>query len=170
MNQLTLDVTELGLFSGMYESIWLNSDMDIDSINEIAEQLNINSEDIETRIDFSDYRKAIAEIYCEQLQSELEDYEGIFEIESVYSPSYYNFDTDHVIINWNSTMPLEEMESRLKELIENSEASDWSFEMTCWDRQGLELYNNSVRYLYEGIEVWYSMDRAELDNELKGMQ
>lgn len=170
MNQLTLDVTELGLFSGLYESLWLHSDIDIDSINEIAEQLNVNSEDIETRIDFSDYRKAIAEIYCEQLQNELEDYEGVFEVESVYSPLYYNFDTDHIIINWNSTMPLEEMESRLKELIESSKASDWSFEMTCWDRQGLELYNNSVRYLYKGIEVWYSMDRAELDNELKGMQ
>lgn len=169
MNQLTLDVTELGLFSGLYESLWLHSDMDIDSINEIAEQLNVNSEDIEARIDFSDYRKAIAEIYCEQLQNELEDYEGIFEIESVYSPLYYNFDTDHIIINWNSTMPLEEMESRLKELIESNKASDWSFEMTCWDRQGLELYNNSVRYIYEGIEVWYGMDRAELDNELKGM-
>lgn len=163
MNRLTLDVTELGLFSGLYESIWRNSDMDIDSINEIAEQLNVNSNDIETRMDFSDYRKAIAEIYCEQLQNELEDYEGIFEIESVYSPLYYNFDTDHIIINWNSTMPLEEMESRLKELIENSEVSNWSFEMTCWDRQGLELYNNSVRYLYKGIEVWYGMDRAELD-------
>lgn len=170
MNQLTLDVTELGLFSGLYESLWLHSDMDIDDINEIAEQLNVNSEDIEARIDFSDYRKAIAEIYCEQLQNELEDYEGIFEIESVYSPLYYNFDTDHIIINWNSTMPLEEMESRFKELIESSKASDWSFEMTCWDRQGLELYNNSVRYLYKGLEVWYGMDRAELDNELKGMQ
>lgn len=170
MNQLTLDVTELGLFSGLYESLWINSDMDIDDINEIAEQLNVNSEDIETRIDFSDYRKAIAEIYCEQLQNELEDYEGIFEIESIYSPLYYNFDTDHIIINWNSTMPLEEMKSRLKELIDNSKASDWSFEMTCWDRQGLELYNNSVRYIYKDIEVWYGMDRTELDNELKGMQ
>lgn len=163
MNQLTLDVTELGLFSGMYGSVWLNSDMDIDSINEIAEQLNINSEDIETRIDFSDYRKAIAEIYCEQLQNELEDYEGIFEIESVYSPLYYNFDTDHVIINWNSTMPLEEMESKLEELIENSEESNWSFETTCWDRQGLEAYSNRVKYIYKGVEVWYGMDRTELD-------
>lgn len=163
MNQLTLDVTELGLFSGLYESLWLHSDIDIDSINEIAEQLNVNSEDIETQIDFSDYRKAIAEIYCEQLQNELEDYEGIFEIESVYSPLYYNFDTDHVIINWNSTMPLEEMESRLKELIENSKVSDWSFEMTCWDRQGLEAYSNLVKYIYKDMEVYWSMDKEELN-------
>lgn len=36
-NQLTIDVTELGLFNGLYESIWLNSDMDIDEVMELAE-------------------------------------------------------------------------------------------------------------------------------------
>lgn len=37
LNQLTIDVTELGLFSGLYESIWRNSDMDDDDIKKVKE-------------------------------------------------------------------------------------------------------------------------------------
>lgn len=164
MNQLTLDVTELGLFSGMYESIWLNSNQDIDEVMELGSQLDIDSEDIEVQIDFSDYRNAIAEIYCEQLRNELEDMDGLFEVESVYSPLYYNFDTDHIIINWNSGLSIDEMQSRLKELIEQSEESEWSFELTCWDRQGHEAYSNLVKYIYKDIEVYWSMDKEELNS------
>lgn len=168
LNQLTIDVTELGLFSGLYESIWLNSDMDIDEVMELADMLGVKGYDIDVSINTSEYLKAISELYIEMLESEL-DSVGTFEVLELYRPMYYNFDTDHIIIDWASEMPIEEMESKLKELCDDNDNRDyWSVEDKLFDDyHGYEVYSNMVEYAYNGHALWFGMDSKDIA-EIKG--
>lgn len=163
MNQLTLDVTELGLFSGLYESLFFNSNMDIDEVMELADMLGVDSWDIDVSINTPEYLEEIGELYCEMLERELDE-AGLFRVDSVYSPRWYNFDTDHIIIKWDSELSIEVMESKLKELCEDNESrADWSdIEASLWDYRGFELYANMVRYTYRGYELWFGMDSEDI--------
>lgn len=136
LNQLTIDVTELGLFNGLYESIWLNSDMDIDELMELAEMLGVDCNDIDVSINCNEYLESIGELYCEMFCNEL-DSVGTFRVDSLYSPKWYNFDTDHITITWDSELSLEDMESKLKELVsDNDDRDDWTIEIELWDDKG----------------------------------
>ena len=169
-NSITLDITELGLFNGLYESIWLNDMQDFDEVMELSDMLGVDGYDIAVSIDTSEYLEAIGELYCEILGYELDD-NGVFEIESVYSPRWYNYDTDHIVINWNSSvLSIEEMEERLKELCDdNDNKNDWSYDMdmSAWDCRGHEIYSNMVRYTYHDKELWFDMDADDIA-EIKG--
>ena len=162
-NQLTIDVTELGLFSGLYESIWLNDSMDIYEVTELAGMLGVDSYDINVNINYHEYLKGIAELYVDMLESELDE-EGTFIVDSIYTPMYYNFDTDRIFITWYSdTLTVEDMESKLKELCDdNDDRDDWTIEMELWDYRGRELYNNMVVYSYKGHELWFGMDSEDI--------
>ncbi|AIX12534.1 hypothetical protein WRP3_031 [Lactococcus phage WRP3] len=162
-NQITIDVTELGLFSGLYESIWLNSDMDIDEVMELADMLGVDCYDINVTIDTQEYLEAIGELYCEMFCNEL-DSVGLFRVDSLYSPKWYNFDTDHIVITWDSeTLTVEEMESKLKELTaDNDNRDDWTIEMELWDYRGSEIYSNMVRYTYNDKPLWFGMDSNDI--------
>lgn len=166
-NQLTIDVTELGLFNGLYESIWLNSDMDIDEVMELAELIGVDWNDIDVSIDCNEYLESIGELYCEMLEREL-DSKGLFRVDSLYSPRWYNFDTDHITITWDSKLSLEEMEDKLKELTDDNDSrDDWTIEMELWDDKGRELYSNMVEYTYNGHELWFNMDDDDI-KKVKG--
>lgn len=161
-NQLTLDVTELGLFNGLYETVWLNSNQDIDELIELADIVGVDSNAIDVSIDTNEYLKAIAELYIEMLENELDD-KGLFRVDTLYSPMYYNFDTDHIIITWDSEMSLDDMERKLKELCDDNESrNDWSIEMELWSDKGSEVYNNLVSYKYNDKELWYNMDSDDI--------
>ena len=166
-NQLTIDVTELGLFNGLYESVWLNSDMDIDEVMELGEMLGVDGYDIDVTIDTSEYLEAIGELYCEMLERELDD-TGLFRVDSLYSPRWYNYDTDHIVITWDSEMSIEEMKSKLKELVsDNDSRDDWTIEMELWDYLGSEIYSDMVRYTYNDKPLWFGMDSKDIA-EVKG--
>ncbi|AHC94116.1 hypothetical protein T548_0038 [Lactococcus phage phiL47] len=166
-NQITIDVTELGLFSGMYETIWLNDNQDIDEVMELADMLGVDWNDIGVSIDTNEYLEAIGELYCEMLGNEL-DSSGLFRVDSLYSPRWYNFDTDHIVITWDSEMSIEEMESKLKELCDNNDSrDDWTIEMELWDYRGSEIYSNMVRYTYNDKPLWFGMDSKDIA-EVKG--
>lgn len=154
-NSIAIDVTDLGLFSGMYETVWLNSDMDIDDLMELGSMLGIPAQDIDVDIDHRNYLKGIAELYCEMLEDKL-DYIGTFRVIEVYSPMYYNYDTDHIVIDWESELTTEEMESKIKEL-----AEDLTIEAELWMDRGYEVYFNMVSYSYKGHPVWFG-DIAEV--------
>lgn len=161
-NQISIDITELGLFSGLYESIWLNSDMDIDEVMELADMLGIKGYDIDVSINTSEYLEAIGELYSEMLEREL-DSSGLFRVDSLYSPRWYNFETDTVIITWDSELPIEEMERKLKELCDdNDNRDDWTIECELWSDRGHEVYMNLVRYTYKGHELWFGMDSEDI--------
>ena len=162
-NQLIIDVTELGLFSGLYETLWLNSDMDIDEVMELADMLGVDSWDIDVSIDTSEYLEAIGELYSEMLEREL-DSSGLFRVDSLYSPRWYNFETDTVIITWDSELPIEEMKRKLKELCDDNDNSEYWEDIECrlWDYRGHELYANLVRYTYKGHDLWFGMDSEDI--------
>ena len=161
-NSITIDITNLGLFSGMYETVWLNSDMDIDDLIELGSMLGVPAQDIDADIDHHKYLKVIAELYCEMLEDKL-DYIGTFRVGEVYSPMYYNYDTDHIVIDWESELTTEEMESKIKELADdNDNRDDWSIEAELWMDRGHEEYSNMVRYSYKGHPVWFGMDSKDV--------
>lgn len=162
-NQLTIDVTDLGLFSGLYETIWLNDNQDIDEVMELADMLGVDWNDIGVSIDTNEYLEAIGELYCGMLEREL-DGTGLFRVDSLYSPRWYNFDTDHIVITWDSELSLEEMESKLKELVsDNDSRDDWTIEMELWDYRGSEIYSNMVEYTYKGHNLWFGMDSEDIE-------
>ena len=162
-NQLTIDITDLGLFSGLYESIWLNSDMDIDEVMELADLIGVDWNDIDVSIDCNEYLESIGELYCEMLEREL-DSKGLFRVDSLYSPKWYNFDTDHIIITWDSeSLDIETMKEKLNELVsDNDNRDDWTVEMELWDYRGSELYSNMVRYTYNDKALWFDMDKEDI--------
>lgn len=96
-DQVIFDLTELGLFSGLYESLWLNPDKDEDLlIDQIIDDLKIDASDLDIAIDIDEYLKQIADVYINRLTSDLNiPYESM-ELFSIYSPQFYNYDTDHI--------------------------------------------------------------------------
>lgn len=162
LNQVIIDVTDLGLFNGLYKTVWFNSDMDIDEVMELADMLGVEGYDIDVSIDTNEYLEAIGELYCEMLERELDD-TGTFKVDSLYRPKWYNFDTDHIVITWDSELSLEEMKSKLTELTDDNDSrDDWTIEIELWDDKGRELYSNMVRYTYNDKPLWFGMDSKDI--------
>ena len=88
--EFTVDLTEQGLFSGLYNTIWLHDETLNDYLEEIAEKLKERyKRDI--KVDFYISFK-------EYLENEIPN--SKWKIERVSSPREYNFDTDHIILKW----------------------------------------------------------------------
>ncbi len=162
LNQVTIDVTELGLFNGLYNTIWLDSEQDNWIIEELADMLRVHCHDIDVSIDKHEYLKGIAELYTEMLGYELDE-QGTFTVKEVYSPRWYNFDTDHIVINWESELSLKEMKEELEELISTNENKEYmDIETELWIDRGYELYSNMTSYKYKGRELWFDMDADDI--------
>lgn len=163
LNQITIDVTDLGLFNGLYNTIWLGSEQDDWIIEELADMLRVRCYDINVSIDKNKYLEAIGELYCEMLEYELDE-EGTFKVDSLYSPREYNFDTDHMVITWDSdTFTVEEMKEELEELIStNDNKEDMDIESELWIDRGYEIYSNMIAYKYKGQELWLDMDADDI--------
>ena len=63
MAQITINSLDENIFSGLYETIWLDSDKDIDTLMDMANDLNIDCNDIDVPLNFRGYLKAITELY-----------------------------------------------------------------------------------------------------------
>lgn len=163
LNQLTIDVTDLGLFNGLYNTIWLNDNQDIDELMELGSMLEVPTQDIDATINYNEYLEAIGELYCEMFCNEL-DSVGTFRVDGLYTPQWYNYDTDHITITWDSdVLTIEEMKSKLKELTDDNDSrDDWTVEMELWDDKGRELYSNMVEYTYNGHALWFGMDSKDI--------
>ena len=107
----TIDLTEQGLFSGLYESIWLNSDYEPREGYEIKES-----------VDFESYLTAIANAFVSYLTKELG---GDWKVDSIWSPNYYNYDTDHIILSWEGDI----------------EVKKWLLELTEDEKKNIELFD-----------------------------
>lgn len=114
MATLKIDLTELGLFSGLYNSIW-DDDMETPTQEEIISVCEDIFEDCSfyTRLrDKKNILKDISELYCNVLENELK---GTFEYESSWSPDFYNYDTDHIYLTWNV---IGKTEDEMKDMLE----------------------------------------------------
>lgn len=145
MATIKIDLTELGLFSGLYDSIWCD---DIETVEQ--EEIISVCEDIFEDCSFylkikdkENLLKDIAELFCNVLENELE---GTFEYESSWSPKFYNYDTDHIYLIWNVQDKTEdEMETLLNEFIEDTKSKeDYELDIVYdYNGEGNNIINNN---------------------------
>lgn len=158
MAQIAINSFDENIFSGLYETIWLDSDKDIDTLMGMANDLNIDCNDIDVTLDFYGYLKAIVELYQGYFEQELG---GNWDIEAVYSPKEYNFTTDNFTLLWTKeNLSENKMEKMFSELIEEYD-TDWGdFEMNIYDGEhGYELYDNFISYKYNDKEIYWDDDK-----------
>lgn len=150
MATIELDLTNLGLFSGLYESMWLHSSTDDDELeyewNNIQKDLGLSDDDMKMRLDirisFKTYLEKIAEVYINYLSNQLP---GVFTFERSYSPSYYNYDTNHIILKWVS--PFEDPETKFQEFMDQENDDNYGIERSVYnDWSGYEIYPELVEY------------------------
>jgi hypothetical protein len=95
----TIDLTNKGLFSGLYETIWLNNDALDAEIEDIIQSGDATENDtLDWTVDAKTYLKKIAETYCNVLSSVFPNSQWV--VHELYSPREYNFDTDHIVLEW----------------------------------------------------------------------
>lgn len=108
---LIVNITDFGLFSGTYDTLWLNDDhyeteydyimeayenSDIYNVpKEILDIENLTTNDIEIKVDMKKYLKSIGELYSEFFEN---TFGGTWEYDSHISPKYYNYGTDNIYI------------------------------------------------------------------------
>lgn len=158
MAQIAINSLDENIFSGLYETDWNYSEKDIDILGEMADDLNINVNDIDVTLDFHGYLKAIVELYQLYFQAELG---GNWDIEAVYSPKEYNFTTDNFTLLWTKENLSEtKMKKLFDELIEEYDI-DWrDFEMNIYeDEGGYELYFNFISYKYNNEEIYWDSEK-----------
>ncbi len=164
MAQLKVNVNELGIFSGCYESVWLHSDKDIDLVMEMTDDLGCK---VGNDFQFDKYLKGISEIYQEYLESE---FDGTFTVETIYSPKYYNFETDSITLIWDhDNLSKSEMQKLLYEKfgsLDDSELRDIEYNDIYDWLNGYELYNDLNRYYV--IDEQGNEKDVYWDNEKQG--
>lgn len=95
----TIDLTNKGLFSGLYETVWLNNDALDSEIEDIIQSGDATENDtLDWTVDAKTYLKKIAETYCNALSGVFPNSQWV--IHKLYSPREYNFDTDHIVLEW----------------------------------------------------------------------
>lgn len=95
----TIDLTNKGLFSGLYETIWLNNNALDAEVEDIIQSGDATENDtLDWAVDAKTYLKKIAETYCNVLSSVFPNSQWV--IHKLYSPREYNFDTDHIVLEW----------------------------------------------------------------------
>lgn len=142
-NTLLINLTELGIFSGLYESIWLNENTDEQIIEFMLEENpDLNPRDIEISVDFKKYLKEIGETYCSYFGNQVG---GIWDVYSTYSPRFYNYETDEIVICCKdcNAFILDNALSLEREL-----ESEDKYEVECYDiydrYNGYENYHRSI--------------------------
>ena len=147
MAKLTVNLNELGIFSGCYESIWLHSEIDLDEMNQMESDLNC---EVKSYLDFDKYLKEIAKTYESYLTNE---FGGTFSTYEIYSPKYYNFETDNIILVWEKENLSETQMQKLLddkfEPLDEYELNELEMNDIYDHFYGYELYPNMVRYYVE---------------------
>ena len=153
MAQITLNLNELGIFSGCYESIWWNIEIDLDELSQMESDLGC---EVESYLDHYKYLKAIGETYESYIENE---FGGTFVTDTIYSPKYYNFETDTIELVWEKeNLSESEMQKLLDDKFEELDDNE------LWDIEACEVYDN-----FNGYELYPNMVRyyVEIDGEEK---
>lgn len=102
-NEFLVNITEIGLFSGLYNTIWLHDESLQDLLFEYQDELEEKyGKEIKLNfyIDPNLYLKKIANIYIDCFQMEIEDSQ--WEIKELYSPKQYNYMTNQIVLKWTN--------------------------------------------------------------------
>lgn len=145
MAVIKIDLTELGLFSGLCNSIW-DDEMETPTMEEVISACKDIFEDCSfyTRVkNKKSLLKDIAELFCNVLENNLQ---GVFEYDSSWSPSSYNYDTDHIYLKWTMEGKTEdEMEDMLETfLLETDNLADYElFSVFDYNGNGYNILNDN---------------------------
>ena len=155
MAKLLVNLNELGIFSGCYETLWLSGDTDCDEIAQMESDLNC---EVDSELDFNKYLKSIAETYESYLENE---FGGTFLTYEIYSPKYYNFETDNITLVWEKeNLSENQMQKLLDDKfdgLEDSELNDIETYDIYDGFNGYEIYQNMVQYYtMDGKEIYYN--------------
>lgn len=172
MATIKIDLTGLGLFSGLYNSIW-GYDNETPTQKEFISLCKDIFEDCSfyTRVkNKKSLLKDIAELFCNVLENELE---GTFEYESSWSPSFYNYDTDHIYLTWNVEDKTEdEMKTLLNDFIEDTKSNE-DYELYIvydYNGEGDNIINNNYDIIMiEGGNEYIVKDISEDSVELQSI-
>lgn len=136
----------MGLFSGTYYTVWYGDSTLENELEYLEENENIDMDKVDTVTDWEAYLTAIGEEYA----SELEQYFGddvTIGVAGVWSPKFYNYDTDHIILNLSSANLSEnELETQAQNVLDkvnNNEYVD-SLELYIYDKYGYELFMDNT--------------------------
>ena len=139
-----VDLTETGLFSGLYNTIWLHDETLNDYLEEIAEKLKERYKrdiKVDFYISFKEYLEKIAEVYINCIEHEIPN--SKWKIERVSSPREYNFDTDHIILKWINAP--ENAKERFEQYLEDIHNDFVDYE------------NFTIYDFYQGYEIIYEL-------------
>ena len=129
---MKVNLTEKQLFSGLYNTIWLN-------------EYSLDDYDFEWTVNRKTYLKEIADIYINFLSNEFPN--SIWRLDDLFSPQFYNFNNDEIILEWvNAPENAEELFNEFLEDIENNKGfSDFENDIIYYDYLGYEI----LREIYE---------------------
>ena len=99
--EFIVNLTEEGLFSGLYNTIWLHEESLQDMIFEYQDELEEKYGKpikLNLYVDPNQYLKQIAKVYIDCFQTEIEN--SHWEIKELYSPKQYNYMTDQIVLKW----------------------------------------------------------------------
>lgn len=163
----TIDLTNKGLFSGLYESIWLYNEALDAEVEDIIQSGDATENDtLDWTVDAKTYLKKIAETYCNVLSSVFPNSQWV--VHELYSPREYNFDTDHIVLEWVNAP--KDAKQQFDAFLEDPDTKTFE-QYDVYDKYGHELlselavWTKNDKPLYEDSQP---MDKLiqELKNEL----
>lgn len=158
-NNIIIDLTACGLFSGLYDSIWIDDGPTQEECAQYyAKKLGVETDDICISYTFNNMLKEIAELYINVLESEIG---GVFYFYDCYSPDFYNFDTDHIFLTWSKEgKTADELESDFNDFIESiDDLTEYEF-FNVFDYCGIGENIKSENAVYSVFKCgkWFFID------------
>lgn len=152
-NTFTVNLTEKGLFSGLYNTIWMHDEsLDYEILN-YEEKLE-NKYKKKIRVDFSvnfkEYLEKIAEVYINCFENEFQN--SNWELKLVQSPQFYNYDTDWIVLDWINAP--DNAEERFNNHLDGIKSDDDEYPFN-----DFELY--TIYDSYGGHEILYEIAQFE---------
>lgn len=153
----TVDLTSKGLFSGLYESIWLYNEALDSEIEDIIQSGDATENDtLDWTVDAKTYLTKIAEVCCNVLSSVFPNSRWV--THKLYSPREYNFDTDHIVLEWVN--PPKDAKQQFDAFLEDPDAETFE-QYDVYDKYGHELLSE--------LAVWTKNDKPLYSNDVQPM-
>ena len=152
-NTFTVNLTEKGLFSGLYNTIWLHDeslDYEILSYEEKLENKYKKKIRVDFSVNFKEYLEKIAEVYINYFENEFSN--SKWELKLVQSPQFYNYDTDWIVLDWINAP--DNAEERFNNHLDGIKSDDNEYPFN-----DFELY--TIYDSYGGHEILYEIAQFE---------
>lgn len=163
-NTFIIDLTQFGLFSGLYGTIWDEDSQEQEIMIEyFSDMLGIKEHLISVTISKKYYLEEIAKLYENILENELG---GEFKFHHSFSPSEYNFDTDHIYLSWSKEgKTARELEEDFNDYVDSISDLNEYEQLFVYDYngEGESIKNECSTYQAFLDGVWYDI-KSDFDN------